>query len=207
MKIIPSSILMALLLFSCEPAVTFNDSQPTGTASLNSFGQKLPGKYLNLSDSSFLIINSNYISREYNMDIRMAKNKIDSAFRLVHDTLIYELTNTRLKATITADSVFSNFHQCDTIFQLSQTNVLKKFRNRYFLNTFYGDSGWGVKQLFIEKGKLIISSIDAKSDLESLREITGTPEDTVMKFDPGKREFKKFVRKGGFRNREEYIRL
>ena len=88
-------------------------------------------------------------------------------------------------------------------------NVVRKIKGYYFLNTRYDKTSWEVKKMNLSKGHLIISSLSTKEDIENLKEITETTQDTVTNynFTATKREFKNFVKNGGFSDSETIVRL
>jgi hypothetical protein len=67
---------------------------------------------------------------------------------------------------------------------------------------------WEVMKMQQSKGKLIVSTISPE-EIESLEEISETPEDTIAQreFTLTKRQFKNFVKKDGFNESETFVRL
>lgn len=196
-------------LFSCEPPVTFTEPQPVDTDNLSKFPNRIKGHYLSLSDSSTLTISDNLIERTYDFDYKIHPNQLDSIARLSGDTLINIETNERVLIKRNGDSLMIHVHNVDTLFQMDYDNVIRKFKGYYFLNTRYDKTSWSVEKLQLSKGQLIISGISTEQDIESLKEITETANDTVLNysFTTTKRQFKKFVKKDGFRDSETFIRL
>jgi len=208
LKII-STIIILTGLFSCEPPATFTEPQPVDTDNLSKFPRQLQGKYLSLSDSSTLTINDNFIERIYDFDYKVHLNQLDSNTRLSGDTLINLETSERELIKREGDSLMIHIHNVDTLFQMNYDNVVRKFKGYYFLNTRYDKTSWSVEKMQLSKGQLIISGISKEQDIENLKEITETANDTVAtyNFTTTKRQFRKFVKNDGFRDNETFVRL
>jgi hypothetical protein len=197
------------LITGCSgPAVTFEEPQPTGIKEQSGFSRHIKGTYLNISDSSVLTITDRCVFSDYDSELRIARSTVENSsdFKTLEDTLVFLPSNSRAKMVISGDSIFSRIHLRDTLFLISETNVLKKFKGHYFMNTFYGSEAWGVQKLSFSNGRLTIGDINLKDDLADLKEITETASDT-LRFDPTRRQFRKFIRKDGFSNVQEYLRL
>lgn len=194
---------------SCEPPVIFNEPQPTNTGDLSKFPNRIQGLYVSIDDSSTLLIDNSRMIRSYDYDYSLHPNQLDSTSQLEGDTLIDHKTNERMLINYSGDSLIIHVHCMDTLFQLDDDHIAKKFKGFYFLNTRYDKAGWEVKKVQLTKGQLMISSISTKSDLEILTAITETPQDTIppYTFTPSKKQFKEFVTTGGFRDNETFIRL
>lgn len=209
----PLKIIFALSiltsLVACETPVTFTEPQPPETDNLSSFPERLKGVYLNLSDSSTLSINDKLIQRTYDFDYKIHLNQLDSTVRLLGDTLINLETNEREVIKRDGDSLKIHIHNIDTIFQMDFDNVVRKFKGYYFLNTRYDKTNWAVEKMKLSKGQLIISSISTKEDIENLKEITETTQDTLTNynFTATKRQFKEFVKNDGFSDSEIFMKL
>lgn len=207
LKIISTFIILTSL-FACEPPVTFDAPQPTDTYNLSKFPNRLQGQYLSLEDNSTLLISDNLIQRIYDYDYKVHPNQLGSTSKLVGDTVIDLQTNERTLITRDGDSLVTHIHYIDTLFQMNYDNVIRKFKGYYFLNTRYNKESWEVKKIQLSKGQLIISSISTKLDLENLKEITETTQDTIApyNFTTTKRQFKNFIKKGGFSDSETFVR-
>ena len=196
-------------LVACEPSVTFTEPQPVDTDNLSEFPRRLKGVYLSLSDSSILSINDKQIQRTYDFDCKIHPNQLDSTARLSGDTLINLETKERELIKRDGDSLKIHIHSVDTLFQMDYDNVVRKFKGYYFLNTRYNKTSWAVEKMNLSKGQLIISSISTKEDIENLKKITETTQDTVTNynFTASKKEFKKFVKNDGFSDSETFVKL
>jgi hypothetical protein len=194
-------------LTACGPIATFNEPQPPGTACLSTFPKRIQGQYLSQENNSILKITDILICRIFDFDQKVNINQLDSSTILSGDTLIDINTKEKTIIKIVGDTLVNHIHSIDTLFQLESKNILKKFKGYYFINTFYGKNSWGVKKIKLTKGQLTISSISAKQDIEQLKEITENSQDTVSyKFSPTKKQFKKFIKNGGFNDTEVFLR-
>ena len=203
-----TTIVILTSLFSCEPPVTFNEPQPTDTDNLSKFPNRLQGQYLSLADNSTLVIGDKLIQRIYDFDQKIHPSQLDSNSRLSGDTIINLTTNTREVVKRDGDSLVTHIHYIDTLFQMDYDNVVRKFKGYYFLNKRLGEGSWDVKKIELSKGQLVISSISTKQDIENLKTITESTQDTVApyKFATTKKQFKEFIKNDGFSDSETFVR-
>lgn len=196
-------------LASCGSVVTFNSPQPAGSDDLPGFPKRLQGCYLSLADNSVLCITDQLIQRTYDYEYKAHPLQLDSTTRIFGDTMIESVSNKKTIIRHEGDSLLIPIHVIDTLFQCSDTDVLRKLKGYYFLNTYYGNESWEVQKLQLSRGELIISSVAPGPDIDNLREITETPQDTVptTHFTVTKKQFKEFVRKGGFSEGERFVRI
>lgn len=189
--------------------MTFTEPQPVNTDNLSKFPNRIKGHYLSLSDSSTLTISDNLIERTYDFDYKIHPNQLDSTARLSGDTLINIESNEREIIKRDKDSLVIHFHDTDTLFLMNYDNVVRKFKGYYFLNLRYDKTTWMVEKMQLTKGQLIISRISTEQDIDRLKEITETAQDTVVtyNFTATKRQFKRFVKNDGFSDSETFVRL
>jgi len=194
--------------FACEPPVTFNEPQPTDTDNLSKFPDRLQGQYLSLADNSTLVIGDKLIQRLYDFDQKIHPTQLGSNSRLSGDTIINLMTNAREVIKRDSDSLVTHIHYIDTLFQMDYDNVVRKFKGYYFLNKRYDKESWEVKKIELSKGQLVVSSISTKQDIENLKTITESTQDTIApyKFAATKKHFKKFIKNDGFKDSETFVR-
>lgn len=196
-------ILALFSLAACEPPVTFTEPQPAGTDALDKFPGRIQGSYRSTDDNSVLSVTANGLYRIYDLDVKLHMNQLDSGVVLSGDTLISD--NERTIVRREGDSLSYHFYSKDTLFEISDGNILKKFKGYFFLNTPYDKSSWAVKKLALSKGKLSISKISMKEDIAMLKEITESTQDTIpYKFAVTKKQFRKFVKRDGFSDMEVF---
>jgi hypothetical protein len=202
------TMLSALFLFACQPPVTFDKPQPDNVPALSHFSGRLQGEYISEQDNSNLIVTENTLIRIYDFDLKTHVSLLDSSMQLIGDSLFDLETNEGIPVRIEGDSIVQHIYETDTLFAINQENVLKKFKGYYFVNILSKDNTWRVQKLEMSKGKLVLSSINNREDLDQLKAITETTQDTVPYiFSPAKRQFKDFVRNEGFRNKETFLKV
>jgi hypothetical protein len=203
-----SIILTAFLLNSCEPSATFDKPQPDNTSSLTSFPERISGKYLSADQASIVSVTDKLLTRHYDFDFKVHKDSIGTSHKLISDTLINLTDGTKEKVVLKGDTVIQHANWTDTLFNISDNNVLKKFKGYYFLNSRYTDNAWELKKLSLKNGLLRISSISDKDDIQKLKELTETTADTTSThFALTRRQFKKFVKDEGFSDEETFTRM
>jgi hypothetical protein len=201
-------ILLVTNFWSCEPPVTFTEQQPINVANLSKFPKNALGQFVSLNDSSQLIVSENMIKRIYDYDFKMSTSDMDSALELVGDTLVNLITHEKAKVVVFGDSLQLHVHEIDTIFQMDDDNVLRKYKGYYFINKLYGKASWEVKKMDVSRNQLIISTINAETEIEGLKQMAENEVDTVLpyKFTISKKNFKTFVKNEGFKNNEIFIK-
>jgi len=201
-------LLFVSSLVACEDRVRFEEPQPTEKNNLRKIPGRLRGTYLSTSDSTYLTIDEKKIVKWSNLEISGLRDsldlEIDSArLEAVRPDSIwvsdgnYMLTIKQLPN----DSLMVYYSYRDTVFQLSEEHVLRKFRGHYFLNYKIRNSQWRVRQLTLENGELSFSKITVPEDLEDLRKISEVeeidPEKTgeiFYRLKPSKKEFKRLIK-------------
>ena len=203
-----TAIIILTSLVACAPPVTFNEPQPTDTDNLAEFPNRLQGHYLSSADSSALIIDGKTVQRIYDFDYTIHSSQIDSNSRLFGDKIINLTTNIREIVKRDGDSLITHTSYIDTLFQIDYDNVVRKFKGFYFLNHRRDKESWEVKKIEFSRGQLIVSSISSKEDIENLKAITESTQDTVApyNFAATKKQFKEFVISKGFTDSEKFIR-
>ena len=204
-----TTIIILTSLFACNhPLVTFNEPQPTDTDNLSKFPYRLQGQYLSIADNSTLVIGDKLIQRIYDFDQKIHPSQLDSNSRLSGDTIINLTTNTREVVKREGDSLVTHIHYIDTLFLMDYDNVVRKFKGYYFLNKRYDKKSWEVKKIELSKGQLVVSSISTKQDIENLKTITESTQDTAApyKFATTKKQFKEFIKNDGFSDSETFVR-
>lgn len=168
----------------------------------------MQGRYLSLSDSSALVIGDKLIQRIYDFDQKIHPSQLDSNSRLSGDTIINLTTNAKEVIKRDGDSLVTHIHHIDTLFVMDYDNVVRKFKGYYFLNKRHDKESWGVRKIELSKGQLVVSRISTKQEIENLKTITETTQDTVApyKFATTKKQFKEFLKNNGFSDSETFVR-
>lgn len=201
-------VMVVFILVSCEPAAVFDKPQPDNTNPLHKFPEILHGKYLDQDQASILTITENLILREYDFDFIEHKENFGPSYKFIGDSILHLSDGTKEQIIIKGDSVIQHANWTDTVFKFSANNVLKKFKGYYFLNHRFSDQAWEVSKLSLHKGTLSVGNISGKDDIQKLREITETTSDTSSThFSLSRRQFRKFIKQGGFGEKETFTRI
>lgn len=201
-------VSMVLSLVACGPAVTFTEPQPVDVKSIPEFPRRLFGNYVSTLDSSLLCIGKSSIVRTYKVEIREAVDKLDSSYTLKQDTLVSFLNGEKWPVDVRNDSIFGWIPFVDTVFAIHEHGVLKKFKGHYFISNRLKGANWEVKKLVLSRSKLEMSGISNPEDIQKLKAITESSQDTMpYSFELTKKQFKRFVKDNGFSNTETFIKI
>ena len=200
--------ILVINIFACEPPVTFSEPQPSNTNDLTQFPKRIQGNYLSLLDNSHFIIYPNQMVRTYSYYYKIHASEIDSSQQIVGDSIINKDTNEKSFVKIDGDSLAIHTSNTDTLFYINATNILRKYKGYYFINTLYDSGAWEVKKIELSKGKLYVSTISNIEDIAQLKLITESKMDTLpYKFTVSKSQFKNFVKNDGFSDTEVFARV
>jgi hypothetical protein len=202
------AIALMLCFLSCDPLVTFTTPQPTGADNLSEIPNRLQGEYFSFDNGSVLRINEKVIQRSYDFEVKSHKDQLSNDEQLSGDTLFNMSTQRKTPVKIEGDSLITRFHFVDTIFQISEKNILRKFKGYYFLNMLYSENSWEVRKLQLSKGELTVSSIRGQDDIDHLKKIAESANDTVppYRFTANRKQLKKYIKDEGFSMTETFVR-
>jgi hypothetical protein len=205
MKLLAFFVLMS---FAACTVVTFDEPQPVDIDNLAKLPKRIQGQYISLADSSTLCVSDKMIRRIYDFEYRILARDLDSNYKFVGDTIININTDEKEMAKKVGDTLVVRIHSVDTLFELNYDNVVRKYKGYYFINTRCGKGSWEVKKIELLKGRLQISSISTKQDVENLKAIAESTQDTVApyQFSVTKKQFKEFIRNGGFSDNEIFVK-
>jgi len=201
--------LLPILLFACGgmvgDLVTFTEPQPVGKNNISRFPNNLQGEYLSENGRSSLYIDSKFIRRRDDLSFKMHVSELDSNYRIIGDTIFAQLEGEKWPIVREGDSLKIENFKVDTIFQIDDKNILKKYKDTYFLNKSWEDNGWGVLKIETSKEALKLSSI-TEEEVESLKKVGKETLDSVpYRFEFNNKNFLDFVKDGGFKNSETFI--
>src|SRR6185295_5481031 len=188
--------LIGFLFFQCcSPPVQFGEPQPAGEKDLEAFPEKLQGQFLNEADSSTLTIGKEMMVQHYHSQLVKSRKNLDSLFQLINDsTLINRDTHEQSRVTLVGDTIRGYIEVNDTLFHISEKNVLRKFKGYYFLNIAYMES-WEVKMLDLHKDRVTIGTIPSKEGMDKLKKISEAAVDSANgNIQLTKDEFKEFIK-------------
>jgi hypothetical protein len=202
-------IVIALSFFTaCGPVVTFDEPQPAGADDITHFPRRFHGTYLSESGQSSLSVSETSIIRTTDYDLVIHPSQLDSNQKISGDTLTDIETNDKTIISFAGDSILIPVFYTDTLFMISEVNVLRKFRGHHFLNILHEKAGWEVLDLTLSKGKLVLSEISSEG-FANLKEIMETPADTLpsLHITPARRQFREAVNEGVFDKKETFFRF
>lgn len=202
------TLIILTSLNSCEQDETFKEPQPGTAENLSNFPLQLQGQYISLTDNSKLNIGDKFIERTYDYMVKMHPNQLDKNKRLSGDTIIDTNTNEISLEKHDQDSLLINEVCLDKSFEINNASILRKFKGQYFLNVLNDNNEWDVKMIQLIKGQLTISTIKTNADIENLKEIIQTANDTIPPYEVklAKDQSKEFVKDEKFRENEIFIR-
>lgn len=167
--------LLFIFLTSCDDTeVWFETSQPEGKRELSTFPKRLQGKYKSCFQTKVLMIEEDKMKLFTRLQLRSHIDdlKIDPSENInKKDTnqLKRRLEEEGWTIFINNDTIYGEVTMTQTLFKISDKNVLKKFRGGYFLNEKQMENSWQVSRLELKKDSLFIGKI--------------TPSDSLLSFD------------------------
>jgi len=181
------------------PVVTFDRTQPEGVDSLTVIPKKLVGKYISKNGVTNLIIESKRMIMHYDYEIKLPRDSTNWDNLTAEEKSCFRLEN---------DSVIEHVVDVDTIFEISEDMVLKKFKGYYFLNTRKKGNSWYVQKLQLNKGMLTIGSISTKDELKTLDKVNESPVDTTTyQVSFNRKQFHEYIDNEGFTKVDTFLRV
>jgi len=216
-------IFLIICLVSCGgnyEYVRFETAQPEGVKESKSFNKKVNGEYTNCSNSDDKLIISNELilnSRTFKFKSHRADLDFDSTItidRSIDEELIKLFTNEGYKIEISGDTINASQTTVDTVFWISENQVLKKFKGSYFLNFKRDENSWDVSRLNLTKDTLLIGQISPSDTLLRFDFVEKTEDfdasdsttTTVYSINPSKRQFKNLMKLNSFDECECYYK-
>ena len=197
-------LLFILFLVGCGPYIWFKTPQPKGRKNLDTFPNELIGKYISIEDSSVIIINKNKVIKQFHEKLLMSKVEFqdETGDSLAQDTSFLFTDNWHIKVKSFGDSVNVFSWKDEVQFEISDDQLLREYRNVYFLN--FRDTGdyWKVKILYLYGDTLEYDDILTKEDINKVKSITTVKEysdtskehDTRYFLNPTRRELRKILK-------------
>lgn len=200
-------------MVSCVPNMYFDEPQPTKDNNEFMFKHKYQGVYESLTDSSILIVSEFKIVQKWDYILKFSKHDLDSIedINFKNETLNYRDVGITFTVKVDGDSAIVRVQSKETIFHISNSNILRYYKNTYFLNYRNSNNLYKVKILDLNrKGELIFKSLQTGSQsISSLKEIITI--DSLNKNDytvkPSKREIRKLLRSDLFAEDSKFIKL
>lgn len=176
-------LLIGILCLACDSTkLSFEQPQPSEAKNLNTIPSKLRGKYFYEEDSLFLYVTRNSIVQEGTyafkdlLDSMMTEAESSNFLgnKLRKDTtIIIKEDGFEILAELKGDSIFVNVSGQNTLFEISETNLLRQSGQQYFMNLQKaGKTSWNVKAMSLNNNTLLISSLPGNQNIDSLKTIT-----------------------------------
>ncbi len=216
-------IILTIIFFSgCDgnyDYVRFETAQPQGKKELNRFDNNIQGIYASCDNSNkVLIISDDLILKRYHWFFKIHRNDLDLDSTITIDLTdddalikLFEKENYTIK--IEGDTLSGMTQDIDTIFQISDTQILKKIKGSYFLNYQEDENYWRVNRLDLRKDSLFMGYITPTDTLLQFDFVTKNQEinqdsstTTEYVINPTKKEFKQMVKKDAFNSTTCYYR-
>lgn len=200
-------VLLILTIGSCEDSIKFEEPQPPNQSDLKRIPKQLRGFYQSTSDSTYLTINERAIIDWTEIQFRTLRDSLDieiDSTKIVREATDYiEVIDGKynLGFKLFGDSVLVDYSYRDTLFEISDRHILRRFKGHYFLNYKRSETNWSVRRLTLNKKKLSFSKVRIPEDIETLKEITEVKEIksdsgrvTGYKLNPSRKELKKLMK-------------
>ncbi|HSH52568.1 MAG TPA: hypothetical protein VK982_12660, partial [Bacteroidales bacterium] len=172
-------ILLFILFFvGCGPYIWFKSPQPEGRKNLDTFPNELIGKYISIDDSSVIIINKYKVIKQFYEKLLMSKIEFqqETGDSLPKDTSFLFTDNWHIKVKSFGDSVKVFSWKDEVQFEISDGQLLREYRNIYFLNSRDTGDYWKVKILSMNSDTLEYDDILIKEDINKIKSITSVTE-------------------------------
>lgn len=185
---------LLILFVSCQQ-VTFDKPQPEGVKELRELPEKLWGEYISDKGHCKLYIDVNSILCTYEYEVACHK---DSAMR-------QEFCNPPIRSE--GDTLVYLVNYTDSLFRVSDNNVMKKYKGYYFMSLRETTNSWVVSKIKLKKGKLTISNIATKDEIDLLEKINESPLDSSsMNLSFTRKQFRRFIDEEGFSDEETFTK-
>jgi hypothetical protein len=207
--IIPIFAIFIVVYWGCSQEITFDTPQPVQQEPLQSFPKKLQGSYVAFDQASVLHIGARNVIRQYDFEYIQHADSASDEWEVIFDTVyINKMTGENEIVRVYGDTIVRHAEWKDTLFDINNGDVLKKFKGYYFLNMQSGENKWMVKKLALLKNEIVISRLQTEKDLELLKEITEQTEDSVVThFTLSRKQFKRFIQQKGFAENEVFKKV
>lgn len=193
-----------ILLLSCGPYIWFKVPRPEYSKDLTVFPDKLIGNYRSVYDTSVIRIEPDRIIKEYREHLILTKTEFREEIgdTISEDTSFMFTDNWNITIKSFGDSVNIISSKSDEIFRVSKSQLLRYYKNYYFLNFKDSNEYWKVKIIQLKGDTLEFDNILTEDDLRFIKNIiaveiyTDSIHDEKEYFlNPTKRELKKILKR------------
>lgn len=196
--------IVLLLLLSCGPYIWFKVPQPENSTNLDGFSANILGKYMSVYDSAIISIESNKIIKEYRENLILSKTEFREEIgdTISEDTSFTFTDNWNITIRSFGDSIRIFSSKNEEIFQIADDQLLRHFKDYYFLNFKDSNEYWKVKVIQLKGDTLEFDNMLTDDDLRFIKNITSVEVYTDSVNDekeyflkPTKRELKRILKR------------
>ena len=168
-------VSIIMVISSCEPAVVFKTPQPKGIIEITSFSPEFRGTFFCESDSSLVVIDKNIIYKTHWFDFSIPENQIESDPNVIksgESLFVKDLGKCVIYKTQN-DTVYASINLADTLFVLSEENILKSYKGHQVMNIKLKDGDYEVVILSLDEDtNLELKMATLPEEVEQLEKIT-----------------------------------
>lgn len=214
--------LFVIVLANCGPTenVYFDQAQPVSINETKHFQRRIKGQYQNCFDSNDhltitdnSIIHTTYWYSKFHIN-ELEKDSKNNTPINPKEELHKMAKKAKVKLAIEGDSISVWQENKDTIFYPSKSQVLKKFKRSYFLNTQTISGFWKVHRLTLKKDTLFLGQISPSDSLMqynySQKKVEKNDSGRVQSIEyilqPNKKQFKKLLKPNSFTSSQCYCK-
>lgn len=205
-------LVVLLTLTTCGPDVKYTEAQPKGISNLLSIPKEYYGHFKNLTDSTSIIIDAFSIKKEWRTNELIQRDSLEKELKMsikrdtiltIKDKLLLDKTAESLLLTIKFcnDSARVKVKAIETLFALSDSQLVRMYKNFCFLNFKTKDGYWLVKTLKLNGDLLDYSELIDSKEIENFGRIINITsiKDTSNKvveyrLSPSRKEIRKILK-------------
>ena len=198
------AVICLIFFIRCGPEVKFKSPQPTNKSNLNTIPADYKGTYKNIEDSSVLVINDKSIFKIWksNQQIQLDSIIKDLKFDVRRDTLIYLNDEFKINVKLVEPNNKVMVSAEERLFQISDSCLVRSYKDFCFLNYKTKDGLWLVKVLrikgvFMEFTDLVSSKeVELADEFTRVTAVKDTADHNVQEYQlsPTRRELRRLLR-------------
>lgn len=145
-------LLLIFVLSACTNDVLFTEPQPEGSRDLKKFPKKYTGQYIDMEDSTILVIMSYVVLEEHTEALSDPLSEVleDGDIEIRNDSMLFKDSGRWYSIEQRNDSVFGKVEFHDTLVDLSGSGKLRKLGRNFFVSLPL-DSLWMVFKLSFDR--------------------------------------------------------
>jgi hypothetical protein len=203
-----SALCLTLALYSCsdKDTVSFTEPQPAEMKNLSAIPNKYHGVYSSSSDSTKVTIDKQLVLRTYTGQMTIHQDDL-SEYEYISNGYLYDRsTGSKAPVKIAGDSLRVDVSYSDTLFDIHK-HIARKSVGSIFLNKEIKQGNWAVRKVTLNGKSLSIGKL-AASEADNLP-FEKVAEDSLnlAQYKAKKKQFKTYIRNGGFKDQEVYERI